>query len=228
MNYLITPPAIHYDGGLGVTGCHFRNAAELLKEHGSFSEGILPLCYLHRHALELFLKLLIFILHKKFSIKFGGEFSLSKPAIHVRGKWTSMENTHNISDLYTYFETIYGQCLDKMPITISWDFPEDIKSKIDVVSGADPKSTFFRYPKSGSPHQDEKKSKIQKTNINTAFNNQEKPAKLVLMFDQEDNLLDSYDLDADALSNLQVTLDYLSDFFDGVHAAFRHELTNGS
>ncbi|WP_323976541.1 hypothetical protein [Aeromonas hydrophila] len=228
MNYLITPPSIHYDGGIGIAGCNFRYAAETLKEHGSSLDGVLPLCYLHRHAIELFLKSVIFILHKRYSIEFGDGFSLEKPAIKARNKWLPMDNTHNLSDLYSYFEIIYEKYKKELPETTCWDIPTDIKSKVDMVSGTDPKSTFFRYPKSGSAHQDIKKSRIQKTTFEGAFDNQEKPRKLALMLDQNDELIETYDMDADALSKTQEALDYLSDFFNCFHAAFRYELTNGS
>lgn len=228
MNYLITPPSTHYDGGIGITGCNFRHAADTLKEHGSSMDGTLPLCYLNRHAIELFLKSVIFILHKKYSIEFGDRFSLERPGIKVRDKWLSMDSTHNLSDLYSYFEVIYKSCKGLLPETTCWDMPEDIKSKVDMVSGTDPKSTFFRYPKSGSANQDVKKSRIQKTKFESAFENPNKPAKLVLMFDQNDELIETYDMDADALFKVQEALDYLSNFFYGVHAAFRHELANGS
>lgn len=228
MSYLITPPSNHYDGGMGITGCNFRHAAETLKAHGSSLDGVLPLCYLHRHAIELFLKSVIFILHKKYSIGFGDGFSLDKPAIRVRDKWRPMDNIHNLSDLYSYFEVIYEDCKVALPETTCWDMPSDIRSKIDMVSGTDPKSTFFRYPKSGSAHQDAKKSRIQKTKFEGAFENQDKPAKLVLLFGQNDELIETYDMDADALGKIQEALDYLSGFFYGVHAAFRHELARGS
>lgn len=228
MNYLITPPSTHYDGGIGITGCNFRDAADTLKEHGASVDLVLPLCYLHRHAIELFLKSVIFILHKRYSIAFGDGFSLERPAIKVRDKWLPMDSTHNLSDLYSYFEVIYENCKGALPETTCWDMPADIKSKIDMVSGADPKSTFFRYPKSGSPHQDVKKSRIQKTTLEGNFKNQENPRKLVLMLDQNDELIETYDMDVDALGEIQEVLDYLSDFFNGVHAAFRCELANGS
>lgn len=228
MNYLITPPSTHYDGGMGITGCNFRHAADTLKEHGSSMDGVLPLCYLYRHAIELFLKSLIFVLHKKYSIEFGDGFSLERPAIKVRDKWFPMDDTHNLSNLYTYFEVIYENCKVLLPETTCWDMPEDIKSKIDLVSGTDPQSTFFRYPKSGSAHQDVKKSRIQKTKFEGAFGNPNKPAKLVLMFDQNDELIETYDMNTEVLTKVQKALVYLSDFFYGVHAAFRHELANGS
>ena len=228
MNYLITPPSTHYDGGIGITGCNFRHAAATLKEHGSSIDGVLPLCYLHRHAIELFLKSIIYILHKRYSIEFDGDFSIDRPGIKVGDKWLPMDNTHNLSDLYTYFEVIYEDCKELLPTTTCWDMPKDIRTKINMVSGTDPKSTFFRYPKSGSENQDLKKSRIQKTKFEGAFDDSDKPRKLVLMLDENDNLIETYDMDADALGKIQSALDYLSDFFNGVHAAFRGELTNGS
>ncbi|WP_271909874.1 hypothetical protein [Vreelandella alkaliphila] len=228
MNYLITPPSIHYDGGIGITGCNFRHAAETLKEHGASLDGVLPLCYLHRHAVELFLKSLIFILHKKYNLEFGEGYSIVKPGIITRGKWVSLENTHNLSDLFLYFIEIYRGCKNIIPICIYWDIPDDVKAKIDLVSGTDPKSTFFRYPKAGSSQQDYKKSKIQKTKFDSKLEQSEKPRKLVLMLDKNDNLVETYDLDADALGKVQQALDYLSNFFYNMHAAFRWELTGGS
>lgn len=227
MNYLITPPSTHYDGGIGITGCNFRYAAETLKKYGSSSDGVLPLCYLHRHAIELFLKSVIFILHKKYKIAFGEGFSLERPGIKVRDRWLQMDNTHNLSDLYIHFKTIFDSCKEQLP-PFSWDFPADVKAKVDLVTGTDPKSTFYRYPKSGCDHKDIKKSKIQKISLDGAFNNSKKPAKLVLMLDENDNIIETYDMDADALSKTQDALDYLSDFFYGVHATFRGLLTDGS
>jgi hypothetical protein len=228
MNYLITPPNSHFDGGLGITGHHFRNAAKILSEHGSYSEGVLPLCYLYRHSIELFLKSFIFILHKRFSLKFPDEFSLESPGILVRGKWVALDKTHNIADLFTYFESVYLETSERMPSTTNWTLPEGLKSKINVVSGSDPKSTFFRYPTSGSTHQDEKKSKIQKIDFDEIINNKpDKPMKIVLMFDQNDELVESYDFNVDALSELKNTLEYLSELFDALQVAFRCELTNG-
>lgn len=228
MNYLFTPPSTHYDGGIGITGCNFRHAANTLKKHGTSLDGVLPLCYLHRHAVELFLKSIIFILHKKYGLEFGEGFSIAKPGIKVKDKWISLENTHNLSDLYSYFLKIYESCKELLPESMCWDIPNDVKTKIDLVSGTDPKSTFFRYPKTGNSQQDCKKTSIQKTKLEGAFIKPNRPRKLIVMLDQNDNLVETYDLDADALSNVQQSLDYLSDFLNGVHAAFRGELTNGS
>lgn len=227
MNYLITPPSTHYDGGMGITGYNFRCAAETLKKYSSSADGLLPLNYLHRHAIELFLKSLIFILHKRYNLKFGDGFSLEKPGIKVKNKWKPLENTHNLSDLYIYFFEIYEKCKEYFPSSIPSDIPANIKTKIDLVSGTDPKSTFFRYPKAGSPQQDDKKSRIQKTQFEGALDNSDKPKKLAVILDQNDDVVETYDLDTDTLIKVQQALEDLSEFFCSVHTAFRVVLTDG-
>mgnify|MGYP000483506377 CR=1 FL=1 len=103
MNIFITPPDKHFDGGLGSAASNFKSASESLKNNEENSSGDLPICYLQRHSIELYLKSLIYILHKKFEIPFGGDFTLENPAILINGKWKPLSNTHNLSDLYSYF-----------------------------------------------------------------------------------------------------------------------------
>lgn len=231
MNYLITPPSTHYDGGLGITACNFSHAADTLKEHGGMLDGLLPLYYLQRHSIELFIKSLIFILHKKYQIPFGDDFDLSNPAIFTNGRWVKMASTHNISDLYRHFELTYESIKKHLPDTTCWEFPNDINEKINLVSGTDPKSTYFRYPESTNKAQDEKKTQIQKMDLEKTLKNidsAKKPIKCVLMLDENDNLVQAYDLKVDSLETIKIALDYLCEFFYGVHAAFRAVLTNGS
>ena len=59
MNFLFTPPNTHYDNGLGIPAHNFLNAANILKENNNTMAGVLPLYYLQRHSIELFLKSLI-------------------------------------------------------------------------------------------------------------------------------------------------------------------------
>lgn len=231
MNYLITPPCTHYDGGLGITACSFSSAADILKNHGAPMNETLPLCYLQRHAIELFLKSLIVILHKRYKVPYGDNFSIKTPAIRVQNKWVSLSKTHNISDLYQHFTSIYNNLMDKLPTTTCWELPKDIKSKIMLISGSDPKSTYFRYPESSNPTQDSKKSDIQKESMESMFDkmkNSKTPIGCVLMLDQNDDIVDSYNIKSTLLPNVLKALDDLNDFFYNIHAAFRFEVTNGS
>ncbi|PCJ42857.1 MAG: hypothetical protein COA71_04995 [SAR86 cluster bacterium] len=88
MMFMLTPPQTHYDGGLGITATNFYNAGKLLKENEkSLLDGTLPLGFLLRHAIELFLKSFIYILHKKYDISFSCGYSLEKPGILHNDKW---------------------------------------------------------------------------------------------------------------------------------------------
>ena len=231
MNYLITPPNTHYDGGLGITACNFSRASDILKKHNNSMDGILPLCYLQRHAIELFLKSLIVILHRKFQVPYGPGFSFEKPAIQVQKKWVPLSNTHNILDLYQHFTSIYTGLIGKLPATTCWDLPNDIERKIKLISGSDPKSTYFRYPESTNSVQDSKKSGIQKESLESMISKSKYSGtafKCVLMLDQNDDVIDSYNIKSYPLPNTLTALEELNDFFNGMHAAFRFELTNCS
>lgn len=231
MNYLITPPNTHYDGGVGITASNFSNAAKVLKKNNGTSDGILPFCYLQRHAIELFLKSLIIILHKKYQLPFGAGFSEEKPAIKVNNKWKSIVQTHNISDLFHHFERIYADVFDSLPETTVWDLPDDIEKKINLISGADPNSTYFRYPDSTTAAQDSKKSSIQKDDISSMIDkitNSKAPMKCVMMLDENDDIVETYDINHSPIPHIIEALDELNEFFNNIHVAFRVELAGGT
>jgi len=230
LNYLITPPVTHYDGGIGITACNFSQAADSLRDAGNSMTSILPLCYLQRHAIELFLKSLIVILHKKYDVAYGEGFSVEKPAIKIREKWIPLSNTHNLSDLFSYFKEVLALLGSELPSTTDWSIASDVEEKIKLVSGSDPKSTYFRYPESTNSVQDSKKSTIQTEDINSLLekiNNSKEPVKCTLLFDEDDNLIDAYNLNSSPIPRILASLEYLDKYFYSMHAAFRFEITNG-
>jgi len=231
MNFLFTPPNTHYDNGLGITANNFSSAASILKENNSTMAGVLPLYYLQRHAIELFLKSLIVILHKKYSIPYGDSYSIENPALKVNDKWKPLSNTHNIDNLYQYFVKIYSECNSRLPDNTCWDLPSDLERKIKLISGSDPKSTYFRYPESSNPVQDSKKANIKKESMESIVNESEKSKKAffsILMLDDNDEFIESYNVKSTSLPEVSKALEELNEFFIGIHCAFRVELTNGS
>ena len=231
MNFLFTPPNTHYDNGLGITAHNFSNAADILKNNNSTMAGVLPLYYLQRHAIELFLKSLIVILHKKYAIPYGDNYSLKNPALQIGDKWKPLSNTHNIDNLYQYFIKIYAECNNRLPDNICWDLPSDIERKIKLISGSDPKSTYFRYPESSNPVQDSKKANIQKESMESIVNESNKSKKPyfgIMMLDENDKFIESYNVKSTSLPSISKALEEVNKFFTGIHCAFRVELTNGS
>lgn len=230
MNYLITPPSLHYDGGLGITACNFSHAADALQEANNALIDVLPVCYLQRHSIELFLKSFIVILHKKYNIAYGNGFSLEKPAIKIQSKWVSLTSTHNLFDLFNYFREIFESLSDRLPSRTDWTIPADIEDKIKLISGSDPKSTYFRYPESTTPAQDAIKSGIQAEDVSTIFakiGESNERVKCALLIDDNYNIIEAYNLKSSPIPKILSALDYLADYFYNLHAAFRFEITQG-
>ena len=230
MNYLITPPTLQYDGGLGITACNFSHAADALQEANNAMIDTLPICYLQRHSIELFLKSFIVIIHKKYNIAYGEGFSLERPAVKIQAKWVSLSSTHNLSDLFHYFKGILESLNTKLPSRTDWTIAPDIEDKIKLISGSDPKSTYFRYPESTNPIQDAKKSGIQAEDVNTIFtkiNDGNEPVKCTFLVDENHNVIEAYNLKLHAIPNILSALDYLSEYFYNLHAAIRMEITKG-
>ena len=232
MNILITPPESHFDRGLGISAWHFRDAANELLKSDKKRDLVSPISYLQRHAIELYLKSLIYILHRKYNIPFGEEFSLETPAIKVNGKWRPLSNTHNLADLYKYFLSIFRACLELLPKTTDWTISEKLTDQITLVSGYDPKSTYFRYPEASSKSQDEKKSTIQPMGLENSLeklsSGSSKPIKCSVMLDSEDNVVATYNLTPEPIEDVRKALSEILDYINNLHCAFLGELTKWS
>lgn len=230
MNILLTPPETHFDKGLGISAWRFRDSANLLLESNSPNDLLSPISYLQRHSIELYLKSLIYILHKKYDIPFGENFSLERPAILVGTKWISLTNTHNLADLYNYFLNVYNACLNSLPSGVNWQISNNLKNKINLVSGYDPKSTYFRYPESGDKSQDQKKSTIKKIDADNAFSklysDNGNPMKCTVMYDSEDNIVAVYDLFPESITNVRKALIEIVEELNNLHCAILGKLTN--
>lgn len=81
MQYLLTPLHAQFDSGFGATGNAFKDAAGFLdgdKEANkdNLFNANLPVNFLYRHAIELFLKSAIVIFHRRYSDRLPrGRFS---------------------------------------------------------------------------------------------------------------------------------------------------------
>lgn len=232
MNILITPPEMHFDKGLGISAWQFRDAAKVLNDFENNRDLLSPISYLQRHAIELYLKSLIYILHKKYSIFFGDNFGLDNPAILVNGKWRPMSNTHNLNDLYSYFKSIYDSNFERLPKTTDWTLSPSLEKQIKLISGYDPKSTYFRYPQATSENQDQKKSTVQPMDIESALKDVQsgkgKPIKCAVLLDDNDNIVNSFNLAPEILEDVRSALSESIEYINNLHCAFLGELTRWS
>lgn len=68
----MTDISTHIDLGFGITASNFRQTALFLDENydDSVYTGEMPILYLYRHSVELFLKSLITIFHRKLELPY--------------------------------------------------------------------------------------------------------------------------------------------------------------
>lgn len=148
--YLFAPLDHHYDKGFGAIADSFEDAATELK--GKYNRaalnGHLPICYLFRHSIELFLKGSIILVHRGLKIPYGDESHCGEPKIPVKGHLKSLYCIHDIDLLYQYFHSvILEKKADIDNLTSSdWSLDERLSSKFKRLKDIDESSTYFRYP----------------------------------------------------------------------------------
>lgn len=168
--YLFSPLDTHYDKGFGAVADSFQDVATVLKEQDNRGRlnGHLPICYLFRHSIELFLKGSIIIMHQGLEIPYGTKPCTSEPKLHVDGKLKSIYAIHDINLLYKYLSKLLIEKkieLDEVTNT-NWEFEDDLGSKFERLNEIDSSSAYFRYPtdKKTSTYEKEK-SAFKKNNL---------------------------------------------------------------
>src|SRR5438445_8595459 len=111
MYYDLTPLHTHIDFGFGATGEAFKEAADRLEgqvpERGGVFNEQLPINYLRRHAIELFLKSGIVIIHRRLKLPYGPEPASGTPHAFVDGKWKPFHQLHSVKRLWTYLSSLF-------------------------------------------------------------------------------------------------------------------------
>ena len=230
--YQYKPFAEHIDGGYGAIGDTFHEAASRLDEHLSrspFLNSSLPVAYLRRHAVELFLKSCIIVLHRALRVPFCDN-SPEEPAIRNGDTWTPIYRVHSIDNLYRRFTELLGEHIDKLMnmTTTDWrTIPAELAEWIARIEEFDKGSTFFRYPGPGN----ELKSDFRESSVAEIWSSlapDREPIKGFLQFDEEDRLLGAFCLDPSRLEPLMAALRKTSETLSTLHFALRSELGRGS
>jgi hypothetical protein len=178
MLYLMAPLEEHYDKGFGAVGDAFHQAAKALgKENAGqrFAWNHLPEIFLHRHAVELFLKSGIIIIHRKLKLPYDQEpYSTDKPMLLDRaGNWKSLYKTHDLADLYAYWKKLMVDNKDKLEGFTKnkpdMSVPAELDGWIDTLGGVDPSNDYFRYPVSKNRAEDKEKSPFREVSLDDLF-----------------------------------------------------------
>lgn len=232
--YLFAPLDKHYDKGFGAVADSFADAGKALKEtyNRGRLNGHLPICYLFRHSIELFLKGGIIIVHRGLKIPYGTEPCTSEPKIPVDGKLKSIYAIHDIDFLYRYFSNLLIEKKDELDevTRTNWDFKDDLRSKFERLKEIDSSSAYFRYPIEKSAIHQKDKSAFKESTIEDviamAIKNKEpmKSMKVMALMGQETQIFVHDDSFTEDAMNL---LAEVAEEISTCHFALMHELGGG-
>jgi hypothetical protein len=167
MLWEFTPLTKHYDFGFGSMANAFEEASQCVEkavEQSRFLNWALPVCFLRRHAIELFLKSMVVILERRF----GGISGLEEIKVSVQGKLRPLTGIHSVGELYNGLKDrflLYEEAWRPLCRTEWLDFPPELDAWISEIELADQRGTSFRYPDPRNPEADEAKSMFQETSI---------------------------------------------------------------
>lgn len=239
MYYFLTPLHTHIDFGFGATGDAFKEAADKLNaalpERGGVLSEQLPINYLRRHAIELFLKSAIVIIHRRLQLPYGKVPHSGEPHALVDGKWVPFPRLHSVKSLWTYLSTLFRdqkQFFDSIQ-RVDWRFPKDLDEWVDEIEAKDPRSTFFRYPNPRDTATDAPKAVMAEgtpEEIMTRLAASEHGPKqfILLMENQAGEVTGGYYYAGDSLTHFNAVLKDCVDIFHGTHAALRAEVCGGA
>lgn len=221
---MLLPLDRQYDSGFGAVAGSFKSAADALETtpQGGGLHGHLPINFLFRHAIELYLKSCIIIMHRRFDIPYEAS-SNNEPTVPVNGKWKLLKEVHSLAPLYDRLKQIIKDNIDFLGALeyCDWDLPADLDKRIKLIDGMDSTSTFFRYPITKDKPKDKQKSSVQPkawdemvSNMNTAG---AKPTKAFVIVDDDYNVIESFDHDDDRMNAVMKALKETAKDLCGLH-----------
>jgi hypothetical protein len=149
---MFMPLSRQADDGFGAIGRSFQDAADHLRQTNSevsarWMHGHLPINYLYRHAIELYLKSMITIAHRRLRLLSDSSAYDPVPRIKVGEKLKPIYNVHGIETLFNEMKRIFVSHRDaiaKIAKTNWSNIPKELDAWIAIVDKIDPASTVFR------------------------------------------------------------------------------------
>jgi hypothetical protein len=234
-NFLFAPLNRHSDGGLGATGEAFKEAADCLsrRRKKGLSLGHLPTNYLYRHAVELYLKSMIVVIHRRLSIPYGKLPATGTPHIEEASKWLPIYKVHQVSVLYGYLKKVVLAHAAQLKTVCKTDwtaFPTRLDTWIALIAKSDDSSTFLRYTNERDPAGDHAKSSFKKSDIAAILSSLQpgKPKHIsYLVLNEKEEVQEAFQSDHKPLPDLSTALKGSADMLSGAHFGFRMELAEG-
>lgn len=230
--YMFAPFDRHYDGGFGATAEAFEHAADSLEKAGEskHTNGHLPVQFLYRHAVELYLKAIIVILSKRSAAIIGEDWA--PPEIRTELGNRGMTRVHNIGDLYRQFLTLLRERwpLLKDHCKTDWSsIPEKLAVAIKIIEAHDPAGTLLRYPANAQTAVEQSKSSFQGLPLDTAAERLKDacPGVGLFLVDENENVAEAFVSQDEPLKELAAALKAASRNLSGAHFGMRMEFGGG-
>lgn len=221
------------DDGFGAVARSFKDAADQLNDLDAKIRSInhphLPVNYLYRHAIELFLKSIIVVVHRALRLSRDDQFD-PVPQLEVAEKLKPIYTVHGLRDLFNEVRRLlieHEAAISKRAQTDWSSLPNDLEKWIDTIEQADPASTAFRYPLSPSPKIDAAKSSFKEIDSKElARRMRDEPSKQfgLLLVDNDDNVVRSFTLDDDPMPEVVDALVQASKLLKGAQFGLIMEL----
>ncbi|MCX2814578.1 MULTISPECIES: hypothetical protein [unclassified Pseudomonas] len=234
MLYLFMPLDQHYDSGFGAVADSFKDAADSLNDPDKplhFNSN-LPVSFLYRHAIELYLKSAIITLHRKFAIPYGDDPASGEPSVMVGTKRKPLYNVHGLGPLYAELRALLDQeaeTLAKVSRT-DWVLPPELDGWIAAIEATDSSSTFFRYPITKDADLDVKKSTMQREDASKLIERMHEggpPVRALMMVNDDYEVVDSFTHNDSSAKEILAILRETSELFYGLHAMISYKLAGG-
>lgn len=232
--YLL-PLGEHFDDGLWIAAETFEAAAEkLVPEAGkriSFPHGHLPINFLYRHAIELFLKSALIVIHRT------RVEARTEPLVLHEGKSRPLHRIHSIASLYAGVKQLAREHAAGFAEIGASDWPAaftaDLDGWIATIDELDPGSTFFRYPRTKSPEFDATKSGFQEIDVTTlpgrlAERGEQVPGEFILALkNDDDEIVRAFALTSEPLGEVREALVAAAKMLSAIVFGLHAELVDG-
>ncbi|WP_241332477.1 hypothetical protein [Burkholderia cenocepacia] len=226
MHWMLTPYEKHADDGFGAMASAFKASAETLMaaEHDSIAQRELPICFLLRHAAELFLKSALVVSHRVLS---GSEEPL--PLIRVNGKDRQLTNIHHLGSLYcglTELLNTHRAKLEARARTAWLPMPTELDDAITKIDEMDARGVFFRYPTENNSTKSNNKP-LAIDDVMKWQTEQQGFLKAFFVVDENDQVLEAFRYDSELLKSELGTLTTACYWLNCIHVGLRVELAGG-
>ncbi len=239
MQYILAPLEKHSDDGFGAVGESFKRAADVLVKTDEARKRMfwseLPIIFLLRHAIELFLKSGIIVIHRRLKLPYDTEDhkTPSPFLLTSAGLWKPLFRTHDLPELYWYWKKLISDNKDLLTELSEhkpdMSIPAELDGWVAAVGRVDPTSDYFRYPVSRNRDSDKEKSSFKEVSLESLFPSKESEEKVraLVVEDEDGNFVRAFKHDNATNREVEEAAWRAADMLSNCHVMLRIELMDG-